>query len=147
MSPQSAPSFSPRLIGQTEKALNAILTRELDGTGLSEPGWVLLKLTGAADGRLGRQELIELAQSNAKFDPQHTEAEIESLLWADLLAADGNEVVLTDDARALQARVSSNVDEITARLWGDLPDADRATAGRLLATILGRANEELGYSI
>lgn len=147
MSPQPAPSFSPRLIGQTEKALNAILTRELDGTGLSEPGWVLLKLIEAAGGRLARQGLVEQAQSRAKFDSQHAEAEIESLLWADLLAAEGNEVVLTDDARALQARVSSNVDEITTRLWGDLDHADLATAGRLLATILGRANEELGYSI
>lgn len=147
MSPQPAPSFSPRLIGQTEKALNAILTRELDGTGLSEPGWVLLKLVESAGGRIGRQQLVEMAQSNAKFDQQHIEAEIESLLRADLLAADGNEVVLTDDARALQARVSSSVDEIIVRLWGDLRDADLAIAGRLLATVLGRANEELGYSI
>lgn len=147
MSPQPTPSFTPRLIGQTEKALNAILTRELDGTGLSEPGWVLLKLTEAAGGRLGQQRLVEQAQANAKFDPQHTEAEIESLLRLGLLAAEGSEVVVTDHARTLQARVSSNVDEITARLWGDLPDSDRATAGRLLATILGRADEELGYSI
>lgn len=147
MSPQPAPSFTPRLIGQTEKALNAILTRELDGSGLSEPGWVLLKLTGAAGGRLGRQELVEQAQAAAKFDPQQTEAEIESLLWADLLAAEGGDVVVTDDARGLQDRVSSNVDEITARLWGDLSDADLAAAARLLATILGRADEELDYSI
>ncbi|HKZ15405.1 MAG TPA: hypothetical protein VJL81_16325 [Solirubrobacterales bacterium] len=135
------------MIGQTEKALNAILARELDGSGLSEPGWVLLKLAEAAGGRLGRQELVEQAQTAAKFDRQRTEAEIESLLWAHLLAAEGSEVVLTDDARGLQDRVSSNVDEITVRLWGDLSDADLATAGRLLATILGRANEELGYSI
>lgn len=147
MSPQPAPTFSPRLIGQTEKALNAILIRELDGTGLSEPGWVLLKLIGAAGGRLGRQELIELGGSNAKFSPEHAEAEIESLVWAGLLAADGGDVVLTDEARSLQERVGSNVEEITVRLWGDLPDADLATAGRLLATILGRANGELGYSI
>lgn len=144
MSPQPAPPFSPRLIGQTEKALNAILARELDGTGLSEPGWVLLKLTESAEGRLGREDLIAQAEAGAKFDRRLTEAEIESLLWANLLAAEGSDLVLTDEARALQARVSSNVDEIIVRLWGDLPDADLATAGRLLATVLGRANEELG---
>ena len=147
MSPRPAPSFTPRLIGQTEKALNAILMRELDGSGLSEPGWVLLKLAETAGGRLGRQDLVERAQATAKFDRQRTEAEIERLLSGDLLAAEGSEVVLTDDARALQGRVGSNVGEITARLWGDLPDADLATAGRLLATILGRADKELGYSI
>lgn len=147
MSLQPAPPFGPRLIGETEKTLNAILIRELDGTGLSEPGWVLLKLVEAAGGSLGRQELVEGAQAASKFDPRSTEAEIDSLVWADLLAAEGEKVVLTSEARALQERVGSTVGEITARLWGDLPEADLASAGRVLGTVLSRANAELGYSI
>jgi hypothetical protein len=55
MSPRPAPSFSPRLIGQTEKALNAILIR--DGTGLSEPvasaGRLLATVLGRANEELG----------------------------------------------------------------------------------------------
>lgn len=34
--------FSPRLIGQTEKAMNALLDRELGGTGIAEPESVTL---------------------------------------------------------------------------------------------------------
>lgn len=36
--------FGPQLIGRTEKALNALLDRELSGTGLTEPQWVALTL-------------------------------------------------------------------------------------------------------
>lgn len=44
-------------------------------------------------------------------------------------------------------RVQAAVVEITARLWGDLPRDDLATAGRVLGIVLSRANAELGYSI
>jgi hypothetical protein len=108
---------------------------------------VLLKLVESVGGGLSRRGLVERAQAASKFDPQKSEAEIDSLVWANLLAAEGDEVALTDEARALQERVSSNVGERTARLWGDLPEDELATAGRVLATIVGRANEELGYSI
>jgi hypothetical protein len=35
------------------------------------------------------------------------------------------------------------VTEITQRLWGDLPAEDLAIAGRVLGTVLVRANAEL----
>jgi hypothetical protein len=43
----------------------------------------------------------------------------------------------------LFGRVRGSVTETTERLWGDLPADDLATAGRVLNTILGRANAEL----
>jgi hypothetical protein len=36
--------FGSQLIGQTEKALVALLRRSLEGTGLSEPQWVTLRV-------------------------------------------------------------------------------------------------------
>lgn len=39
-------TFGPQLIGQTEKALDAILRRLLAGTGLTEPEWVTLRIAG-----------------------------------------------------------------------------------------------------
>ena len=33
--------------------------------------------------------------------------------------------------------------QITQRLWGDLPVEDLATTGRVLSTVLARANAEL----
>jgi hypothetical protein len=131
MTTETAPAFGPPLIGQTERALQAILARELEGTGLSPAGWVWLKRVGAAP-----------AVAREEFD-----AEVEELIEAGFLARDGEEVVPTTKARDLQARVGARVGEITVRLFGDLSEGDLATAGRVLGTVLIRANAELGYSI
>jgi hypothetical protein len=143
----STPPFGPALIGQTEKALDAILRRELSGTGVSPTGWVLLKLAEGAGGRLERQGLVDLAAAEAKFEPAKAEAEIASLLSQGLLEADADEIVVTPNARELQARVVGTTDEIRGRLWGDVAEGELATAGRVLGTVLVRANAELGYSI
>ncbi|HEX4753712.1 MAG TPA: hypothetical protein VH268_12495 [Solirubrobacterales bacterium] len=147
MSPQTAPEFGPPLIGQTEKALDAILLRQLEGSELSASGWVLLRLVAVVGGRIGRQDLIERAAAASKFAPQDTEVEIGRLVWAELLTREGDELVVTAGARELQDRVQAAVAEITARLWGGLPATDLATAGKVLGTVLSRANAELGYSI
>jgi hypothetical protein len=134
MDTASTPPFGPALIGQTEKALDAILRRELSGTGASPTGWVLLKLAEGAGGRLGRQDLVDRAAVAAKFEEAKAESEIESLLSRGLLDADADEVVGATDG-------------IRGRLWGDVPEPELATAGRVLGTVLTRANAELGYSI
>jgi hypothetical protein len=147
MDTASTPPFGPALIGQTEKALDAILRRELSGTGVSPTSWVLLKLAEGAGGRLGRQDLVARAAVEAKFEEKKADAEIASLLSQGLLDADADEVVLTPGARELQARVVGATDVIRERLWGDVAEPELATAGRVLGTVLTRANAELGYSI
>lgn len=42
--------FGPQLIGEAEKTLNAILRKFLEGTGLTEPEWVTLRIATARDG-------------------------------------------------------------------------------------------------
>ena len=42
--------FGPQLVGQTEKTLNALLRGFLDGTGLTEPQWVTLRVADLIDG-------------------------------------------------------------------------------------------------
>ena len=37
-------AFGPELVGQTEKTLSALLLRSLEGTDLTEPQWVTLRL-------------------------------------------------------------------------------------------------------
>jgi hypothetical protein len=44
-------TFTPQVLGETEKALNAILYRELDKVGLNEHQWITLQLTKAAGAR------------------------------------------------------------------------------------------------
>jgi hypothetical protein len=48
--PTTYPTLSTRVIGQAEKTLGAILGRQLAGTGLTEPQWVILTLAVTSGG-------------------------------------------------------------------------------------------------
>lgn len=61
--------------------------------------------------------------------------------------ASSREGIAVAEASELRERVGGRIGEIAARLWGDLPAEDLAAAGRVLGTVLRRANAELGYSI
>jgi hypothetical protein len=81
-----------------------------------------------------------------KVDDAQAQARIAELAAAGLLQAsggDGAPVTVTEAGRRLHGRIRGAVTQITARLWGDLPAEDLATAGRVLDTILTRANAEL----
>jgi DNA-binding MarR family transcriptional regulator len=142
----TSPTFGTPVIGQTEKALNAILARQLAGTGLTEPQWVTLTLTVMSGGTVDRDELTDRVAGALKVSDAQAQARIAELAAAQLLQApDGEEspVKLTDAGRQLHGQIRTAVTQITERLWGDLPAEELATAGRVLSTVLARANAEL----
>ena len=122
-------AFGPELVGQTEKTLNALLLRSLEGTDLTEPQWVTLRLAeiGGAD-NLPRRVL-----DRARFKDAH--ALVESLTQRGLLADGG----LPDAGRALVNGVRQSTSTRTAALWNDLPEADVAATERVLNELLERA--------
>jgi DNA-binding MarR family transcriptional regulator len=139
-------TFGTPVIGQTEKALNAILDRQLAGTGLTEPKWITLTLTLASGGTIDRDELSRRVAGALKVGAAEAEAQISDLADAQLLQVSDIErspVTLTDEGQQLHGQIRTAVTEITERLWGDLPADDLATAGRVLSTVLERANAEL----
>jgi DNA-binding MarR family transcriptional regulator len=141
-----APTFGTPILGQTEKALNAILGRQLAGTGLTEPQWVILTMTAAGGGPVDAGELARQVAGVLKVGQAEAQARIAELAAAQLLHAvdgDGTPVTLTDTGRRVHGEIRSAVTQITHRLWGDLPEEDLATAGRVLSTVLARANTEL----
>jgi DNA-binding MarR family transcriptional regulator len=147
MSTSTTPAFGAQILGQTEKALNAILDRQLAGTGLTEPDWITLTLTAASGGTLGRDQLASQLAGALKVSPATAQARIADLAAAQLLQTGGGDepmVTLTDAGRQLQGGIRAAVTEITQRMWGDLPAGDLVTAGRVLSVVLARANAELG---
>jgi hypothetical protein len=141
MSPN--PTLSPQLIGQTEKTLNAILATHLSSAGLTEPQWITLTLAVMGGDPIGRDQLAQRVASAAKFSEADVQTRITELADARLLDAADNEVAVTDGGKELHARIRATNNELTERLWGDLPRADLDTAGRVLAVVLERANAEL----
>ncbi len=68
---------------------------------------------------------------------------IDELIAAGLVAADASDVRITDAGRALYERITQETSGASARIWGDIPEADLLAAGRVLALVTERANAEL----
>jgi hypothetical protein len=138
------PVFGAPLLGQTEKALNAILGRELAGTGLTEPQWVTLTLAITAGRAVGREALVGRVARGLRVDEGEAADRVDELTAARLLGdAGARKVKPTDAGLELHARIRTVVAEITARIWGDLPADDLMTAAAVLGTVLDRADAEL----
>ncbi|MEV4622258.1 hypothetical protein AB0J74_26540 [Asanoa sp. NPDC049573] len=132
--------FNAQLIGRTEKALNAILARQLTDIGITEPQWVALTLTvtGGGSGVVARvSEALRVPESTAR-------SRLAELGAAGLVrpTADGG-FEATEEGAARWGSVRAAVGPITRTLWGDLPTEDLAVAGRVLETVLSRANSVL----
>ena len=139
------PTFSTRVIGQAEKTLNAILGRELAGTSLTEPQWVILTLAVTGGGAAGRDRFTSMVADALKISEAEAKARVAGMVTAQQLTitGQGSAVTVTGTARQLHSRIRAAITEITQQLWGDLPAEDLATAGRVLAIITERANAEL----
>jgi hypothetical protein len=142
--PSPTATFSTQLIGRTEKTLSAILDRQLQGTGLNERLWVTLTLT-ASSGPLTHDALTELVASVFKRGHDDPRQLLATLLAAGLLeqTEPNAPIAVASSGRRLVEHIRDQIGAITARLWGDLPPADLATAGRVLATVLARAEAEV----
>jgi DNA-binding MarR family transcriptional regulator len=139
-------TFTPQVLGETEKALNAILDRQLKATGLTEHQWIALRLTVTAGGATTREQLVGRLAGALKVGVPQAEARVDELVAAGLLqrSDEHGRVAVTQAGTQLHARVRDAVSEITERLWGDLPAGDLETTGRTLTTILERANAHYG---
>ena len=135
--------FSTQLLGQTEKALNAILGRLLADSGLTEAEWVTLSIAVAADEPLDRDALKGRVASVLKVADAQAHAHLVALAEHRFLDLDHEVVDVTDVGRAFRTSVAGTVGEITGRLWGDLPAEELDAAARVLNTVLSRVEAEL----
>ena len=139
------PTLTPRVIGQAEKTLNAILARQLAGTGLTEPEWVILTLAATSGEPPGRDQFTRTVADALKISEAGARARIGAMVTAQQLqiTGEGSAVTVTGAALQVHERIRAATVSITQQLWGDLPAGDLATAGRVLAIITERANAEL----
>jgi DNA-binding MarR family transcriptional regulator len=129
-----------RLVGQTEKTLNAILDKVLAGT-VSERQWVALVVIGGGPAD-GDQAVAQVARA-LKTDRPGAADHIAALAAQGLVETGPSGTAVTADGRRLIDRVQAQIGAITQRLWGDIPAADMAVVRRVLGTVLERAEAEL----
>jgi DNA-binding MarR family transcriptional regulator len=130
-----------RLVGQTEKTLNAILDKVLAGT-VSERQWVALVVIAGGGTAAPDQAVARVARA-LKTDQRGAADHIAALAAQGLVGTGPSGTAVTADGQRLIDRVQAQVGEITQRLWGDIPAADMAVVRRVLGTVLERAEAEL----
>lgn len=120
--------FGPQLIGQTEKALTAVLRKILSPHSLSEAQWVTLRLAAQLE---PERRLSEVIRDNNLPD---TDALVAGLIQRGFIVGDHP----TDAGREIIASVSGHIAEMTAPVWATLDSDDVAVTERTLNTVLQR---------
>ncbi len=142
----TTPLLSPQIIGQAEHAHRPLMDRILARTGTTFAQWVTLSSTAASGGTVGRDQLVGRMTGAQKIGWAAATTTIAELAAADLIQAlpgPESRLRLTAAGQARYDQIRAAVDEVTARLYGDIPAADLAIAGRVLTLVTARANAEL----
>jgi len=129
--------FGPQLIGETEKTLVALLRRTLEGTGLTEPQWVTLRLAAMLEGSVDDDGLVAAVADRTQFPDA---AEIVRHLTARNLLAGGR---LSPAGRELLQTVLARNESTTGPIWQNFPSGDVAATTRVLNEVLTRARAVL----
>ncbi|GAA2794045.1 hypothetical protein GCM10010441_19110 [Kitasatospora paracochleata] len=140
----TTPPLNGQVIGRAHYATRAAFERLLAPSGTTFPQSVALN--AVAGGAVDREQVIGRLTDGLKIDHAAAEAVVAELIDARLLAApagDRADLELTAAGEELNRTVRAAADELTARLYGDLPAEDLAAAARVLTAVTARANAEL----
>jgi DNA-binding MarR family transcriptional regulator len=143
----TTPTLNGQVIGQAHHATRALLERVLAQTGTTFHQSVALNVIAGSDPAIERYQLVGRMTGTLKIDDSAalaTLAELAASQLLETLPGEESRVRLTGAGHALNRQIRSAIDKITARLHGDLPADDLATAGHVLTVVTARANAELG---
>jgi hypothetical protein len=126
--------FGPQLIGQTEKALSALLRTVLTDHQLSEREWVALRLTSQFD---GEDDVAEAIRDRAQFEDA---ADLLSTLERRGLVIGG---MLTAAGAELVVEVGREIGALAGPIWANVDSADAEAAARALNSVLEQTKARL----
>jgi len=132
-------TLNPAVIGQAEKAHNAVLDRVLAGTALDEHRWITLQLA-LATGPVPRTELATRVTTLAKFSATAVHEAISGLAAAGLIHIDQEDVAVTTAGRSQVHALRQRVGSIIGPAYASVSVQDREVAARVLSQITGRLN-------
>ncbi|MEU9106220.1 MarR family transcriptional regulator [Streptomyces xanthophaeus] len=137
------PVADARALGLAHYAARGVLESVLARHGVTFQQQIALRAALTADVPRTPDDLVTQVQGSLKADPAAVHATLDELLAKQLLVPDGAHLHPTDAGRELMAAVGAETGPVSARIWGGIPAADLAAAGRVLALVTERANAEL----
>ncbi|MDQ0842670.1 hypothetical protein [Streptomyces sp. V1I6] len=138
--------LNSQIIGRAHYAARALLDRELSRTGTTFHQSMALNATAAEGGTAETSRIVELLTANLKIDGTTARDTVAELLATELfeplepLPGQGPRVALTETGRAEQSRLAAVATEFGPLVYGGIPEADLAVAGRVLTEVIARAN-------
>ena len=136
------PTLNGQVIGMTHYATRALLERVLESLDLTFEQSVVLNVVSSGDAPTPREQVVSRVTSGLKVSDAVAIAAVDGLAASGIVSA-GDDIALTDQGAVVQRAIRGEIEAITARLYGDLPAEDLATAGRVLTTVTERANAML----
>ncbi|MCZ4515399.1 MarR family winged helix-turn-helix transcriptional regulator [Streptomyces sp. ActVer] len=140
------PTVNGRVIALAHYAGRAVLERVLARTGNTFNQSVTLRVVAIADTPIARDKVAADVTGSLKIEESAVQTTIDELVTAKLVeedSPDGSGLRLTPVGRELYERVTAETNQISARIYADIPAEDLATAGRVLTLVTERANAEL----
>ncbi|MEV7613873.1 MarR family transcriptional regulator [Streptomyces sp. NPDC089799] len=141
----TAPALNARVIALAHHSARALLEDALARRGVTFHQSVTLRAVAVAGGSIGREELLAEVTGALKADGSLVRGVIEELTAAEQLEEDpagASRVRLTAAGRELYELTAAEGAGIASRLYAGIPAEDLAVAGRVLALITERANDE-----
>lgn len=133
-----------RSIGTAERALRALLERELSREQVSFAQWTALVFTSAAPLSMAEVAQRQLA-GRVVASESESRREVQGLLARGSLTQQaGGALQHSEQGRALFTRLSQAVEQLTGTLFADLPPADLEATHRTLLEVGNRADRMLG---
>jgi DNA-binding MarR family transcriptional regulator len=139
--------LTTRTIGETESALNNLLSKVLENSGLNELGWVALRLVLSMPSPVTSAGLSAQLGGSKKVNAATADSVIVELENQGMLERSDDIVSLTQEGTSLFQRLNGEVSHMTARMWDGLDPADTTAAARVLTTIAQRANDLLWHDV
>lgn len=133
-------TLTARTIGETENALQAILRKSLEGSGLQYHDWVALKLICETEPAITRQAALHEMTHGLKVDETTASNVIDDLRAKHVMTVSGDHLETTTDGAALYRGINDKIRTNALQMWDGIAPNDLATAFQVLTTIKDRAN-------
>ncbi|WP_046494141.1 hypothetical protein [Streptomyces odonnellii] len=137
------PAADARALALAHYAARGLLEHVLSRHGITFQQQIALRAAITSDVPQTPDDLVTQVRGYLKADPADIRATLDELLAKHLLVEDGAHLRPTEAGRELTATVGAETAPVSARVWGGIPAADLAVAGRVLALVTERANAEL----
>ncbi|MFF3684586.1 hypothetical protein [Streptomyces sp. NPDC002187] len=138
----TAPTLNSQIVGRAHYATRALLDRELARTGNTFFQSMALNATASEGGTADVDAIVHRLTSTLKIDEATALATVAELTGAGLLEpaqGEAGRVTLTEPGRAFQTRIAALGAELGTRVYGGIPEHERAIAARVLTEITARA--------